>query len=330
MASEKSTAKKTLSVIGNIFIWLFIVFAVVVTVLAFASQNKEGVPTIGGKVILKVQTPSMEPIYKAGDMIVGTKMDTESARTLKVGDIITFMAEEYDATQGRLVDMLKTHKIIEVVTNENGVVEGFYTQGENKETNPEPDFLHDENGHNVYDAEGNPRYALADCQNVICYHGTVENPGTRIPVLGSVIDFLNTQMGFMICVVIPLALFFVLELISFIRKFVALKNDGKKQITAADEEEIKQRAVAEYLKQQAEKEAEAKAAEEKATEAEEAVESEAPAEEAPAEEAPAEEAPAEEAPAEEAPAEEAPAEEAPAEEAPAEEAPAEEEKKPEE
>ena len=36
----------------------------------------------------------------------------------------------------------------------------------------------------------------------------------------------------------------------FIRTFVKIKNEGKKMITAEDEEAIKQRAIEEYLKLQ--------------------------------------------------------------------------------
>ena len=61
-------------------------------------------------------------------------------------------------------------------------------------------------------------------------------------------------------------LFFIYELIVFIRKFLKVKNAGKKQITAADEEAIKQKAIEEYLKAQ---KAEADAAEDVKEKAEE-------------------------------------------------------------
>ena len=298
MESKKSNAKKVLGIIGNVLVWIFVVFAVVVTVLAFAAQaNADGIPSIGGKAILTVQTPSMEPTFKVGDIIIGTKLSTEEMRELKVGDIITYAAGDLD---GDGVRDLNTHRIVEVITGENGEV-SYRTKGD---------------GNAV--ADGTP----VSWQYVICKCAEKD----RIPALGSVLNFLQQPTGFLVVVVLPLVLFFVYELVVFFRKLYEVKNSGKKQITAADEELIRQRAVEEYIRQQQEQKAAAESAE--ATEATETTETptepeteEAPAEEAPVEETPVEEAPVEEAPAEEAPAEEAPAEEAPAEETSEEEAP---------
>lgn len=47
-------------------------------------------------------------------------------------------------------------------------------------------------------------------------------------------------------------LFFGYEVYAFIRMVLKMKNAGKKMISAADEELIKQRAIEEYLRQQKE------------------------------------------------------------------------------
>ena len=47
-------------------------------------------------------------------------------------------------------------------------------------------------------------------------------------------------------------LFFVYQLVMFIRTLISVRNDGKKVITVADEELIKQKAIEEYLRRQAE------------------------------------------------------------------------------
>ena len=72
--------------------------------------------------------------------------------------------------------------------------------------------------------------------------------GKKIGGLGSASTFLGSQLGFGLCILLPLALFFTYELVVFIRTVVKVKNDGKKMITAEDEEIIKQRAIEEYLK----------------------------------------------------------------------------------
>ena len=50
----------------------------------------------------------------------------------------------------------------------------------------------------------------------------------------------------------PLFLFFAYELFVFIKTLLTVKNEGKKVITAEDEELIKQRAIEEYLRRQQE------------------------------------------------------------------------------
>lgn len=269
MESGKSNVKKVLGIIGNVLIWVFVVFAVVVTVLAFAAQaNADGIPSIGGKAILTVQTPSMEPTFKVGDIIIGTKLSPEQMKDMKVGDIITYAAGDLD---GDGVRDLNTHRITEVITGEDGEV-SYRTKGDG----------------NIA-ADTTP----VSWQYVICKCTEKD----RIPALGSVLNFLQQPTGFLVVVVLPLVLFFVYELVVFFRKLYEVKNSGKKQITAADEELIRQRAIEEYIRQQqAQKEAEeaeSKSAEEAAAQetAEETLAEEASVEEAPAEETQTEEAP---------------------------------------
>jgi signal peptidase len=78
--------------------------------------------------------------------------------------------------------------------------------------------------------------------------------GAKLSGIGTVISFLQTSKGFLLCIVLPLLLFFLYELYRFIIAFINLKNNGKKQLTAAEEELIKQRAIEEYLRQKEEAE----------------------------------------------------------------------------
>ena len=60
-------------------------------------------------------------------------------------------------------------------------------------------------------------------------------------------NFLRTKKGFFICIVIPMAVFFLVELYKFIVTLIELK---KPELSEEDEEEIKKRAIEEYLAQQ--------------------------------------------------------------------------------
>ena len=67
--------KKILKIIGNVFLWLFVAFALVVTILAFAAQrNSDGIPSVGGRSYLTVQSESMSPLINKGDLIIVRKI----------------------------------------------------------------------------------------------------------------------------------------------------------------------------------------------------------------------------------------------------------------
>ena len=223
--TEKSPKKKrrVIGIIGNVLLWLFILFSVVITVFAFSAQsNSDGVPTIGGKVISPVLTPSMEPTIKKGDIILSRVLTEEEKNNLQVNQIISYKAD----LDGDGTPEVNTHRIVRVITGENGYIE-YKTKGDN----------------NL--AEDNFNVRPADIISVFD-----ENKDTRIPLLGSVISFLLTSTGFFIVIVIPLIIFFLVEIVLFVRKLIEVKNAGKKQITAEDEELIKQRAIEEYIRSQ--------------------------------------------------------------------------------
>ena len=247
MSSEKkaetSTAKKVLRIVGNVLIWIFIVFAALVTVLAFAAQSSsDGIPSIFGRSVLTIQSDSMSPTFNAGDIIIGKKLAPEEIRDLKVDDVITFKADLDGDGQAEL----NTHRIVEVQGTADSP--SFVTRGDNNIGNDSP----------------------VDFNYVVC-----KWTGTRIPGLGKVLDFLQTSTGFLVVIVIPLVIFFIYELIVFIRKFLKVKNAGKKQITAADEEAIKQKAIEEYLKAQQQSDDKAEEVKAEAEEAAEEVKAEA-------------------------------------------------------
>ena len=306
---KKSTAKRVVRVIVNIIIWLFIAFSVAVTILSFSAQSSaDGIPTIGGKVISPVLSDSMAPTFKKGDIILSTKLTDDEKADLKVGDIITFKAD----LDGDGNAEINTHRIVEVIVEDNSEFVQYKTAGDNNN-----------------DVVDNYNVAPADVISI-----WVEGENTRLPGLGNVIDFLLKPTGFLVCIVLPLIIFFIFEIVMFVRKLIEVKNSDKKQITAADEELIKQKAIEEYLRSQKEAGGDAEAAAEAAPEevkeaveeaaeaveeAAEAVEEAEPAEEE-AVEAPVEEAAEEVEEAVEAPVEEAVEEVEEAVEAPAEEA----------
>lgn len=227
---DKTQAKKIGSIILNVLVWAFLVFATLVTVLTFVSLNaKDGVPSLFGKSFVSVQSGSMdgdrEGSFKQGDMLIVTKITADEAYDLEEGMIITYRAPIDIDGDGQTGD-INTHRIISKRTTEGGIV--FYqTQGD-----AEP-------------AEDN--YELRYTDIVAIYDGH-----SRLSGVGAAADFLKSSLGFFLIVVLPMALFFIYEVYNLIK--ILMENKLKKAtatVSAETEEEIKRRAIEEYLAQQA-------------------------------------------------------------------------------
>ena len=83
--------KKIIKVVLNVVIWVVIVLAACLTLITFTSREK-GVSKIFGYVPLDIQSDSMEPTIKNGDLIITKSHDGKS--DLKEGDIIAFFVVE--------------------------------------------------------------------------------------------------------------------------------------------------------------------------------------------------------------------------------------------
>ncbi len=230
----KEKLKKIGGIALNVVLWAFVIFSVVITVVAVsANANKKNVPTLGGNCYLSVLSDSMNAEkpewvnadkpsgFKKGDLIIGHYIaeDDEAKAQLEVGDIITF---EYDINGNGQFESgeYDTHRIKEITAD------GYYiTQGDNSE------------------------YNHGGTETVSPVRVIAVYTGKKLHVVGSILSELSSFRGFGLFIVLPLALFFGYELFVFIKTMLSLKNEGKKTITAADEELIKQRAIEEYLRQ---------------------------------------------------------------------------------
>lgn len=225
---KSSKLRKVLSVIGNVVLWVFVAFAVFMTILVLSSQgNKNEIPNFLGKSFITIQSNSMDPTFKAGDLIIGDVLTDDQKKELQKGDVITFYAD----LNGDGVNELNTHRIVDKYEKSGYIY--YVTKGDNPTSNP-----------------------INDKDPVISQYALAKYTGTRVPGVGTVINFLQSSVGFLVVIVIPLVIFFLYELYSFIMQVRRLK--GKKTISQADEEEIKRRAVEEYMRQKEEQEEEIK------------------------------------------------------------------------
>ena len=76
--------KKGLKIVGNILLWLFVVIAVFMTIIAFSStKNQNGVAVIFGRMPITILSESMDPTLKKGDLIISHELSAEEKGTLK-------------------------------------------------------------------------------------------------------------------------------------------------------------------------------------------------------------------------------------------------------
>ena len=207
--------KKVVGIVINVILWLFVVFAALTTVVVFTGTSNNGVGNLFGYMPFSIQTQSMEPTIKAGDVVIGKEVDFN---TLKEGDIITYWTTVDEQK------ILNTHRITKVISNGKGSVPSFKTKGDNNQIEDE--------------------YTVATADIVAKYN-------SKISGLGKAVDLLETQKGFFICIVLPLILFFLYQLYHFIKVIVTVKQENA-GLSKEDEEELKKKAVEEYLAKQKE------------------------------------------------------------------------------
>lgn len=165
----------------------------------------------------------MEPTIRTGDMIVGTVISAEEKAELQEGDIITYFID----LNGDGTKELNTHRIVE--KRVAGETYTFRTKGDNPNSYSDHDV---DDGYNV------------GIDDILC---TWKQGDTQIAGLGAVIGFLQSSLGFLLIVIIPLVLLFVYEIVRLIVMIVKIKGkEGNKEISEAEKEEIRRRAIEEY------------------------------------------------------------------------------------
>ena len=200
---------------------IIVAVAAFVTILSLSNQ-KDDVPSIFGYTAFSIQSDSMEDEIMTGDFILGKKCDPNE---LKEEDIISFFTVN---NEGRI--FINTHRIIDIEETSDGRI--FTTKGDNE---LEPDLR------KVYEGDIVSKYS-----------------GFRIPLLGYVITFLTSQLGFFLCIVLPVLLYTLWQLFILIKvvmnnqKIKIMEEVNNKQTS----EEEKQAIIAEYLAQQKAKEEE--------------------------------------------------------------------------
>ncbi len=242
----KDKMKNLLNILLDILIVLFMVFSVFVLVVALTQKTEEPggrVSSIFGYSLRSIVSESMEPynmdgttyedenaFYK-GDLLICKLTDEDT--TYEVGDVALFwMPMHMDGTQGEWIGsdnfVLTAHEIVRIEPDAEGNLL-YYTQGLNKMTN--------------YDEDRLPK---TEDELLAKYDGT------KISGFGNVTTFVQTGLGFFLCIILPIAIFVIIQTIRVIRNFIAYKAQKAEVAVASGAltEEQKRLIAEEYLKQQ--------------------------------------------------------------------------------
>lgn len=201
--------KKVLRIGANVIAWIVLIFALLITIIVFSSGRNNGVANLFGFIPMTVESDSMKPTFSKNDLIICKEID--DLNSLKEGDVITF----WTVIDGRRVK--NTHRIVSVNAGEGS--RSFVTRGDNNDVD-----------------DTSPAYA----SDIIAKWTDVKIAG-----VGKFMNFLRTKKGFFICILIPMAIFFLFELYKFIVTLIEVKRPEPAE--QLDEEEIKRRAIEEYL-----------------------------------------------------------------------------------
>lgn len=126
LTPKQKKIQTALNWVVNILCILIIVFALVLSVVTIAqTTDSDNLPHLGKNYFLAVKSDSMSGTFEVGDMIVAKQVTSDQAKTLEVGQVITFRQIMGQTT------IINTHRIVDIIIAENGTVQ-YRTQGDNE------------------------------------------------------------------------------------------------------------------------------------------------------------------------------------------------------
>ncbi|MGN7401531.1 signal peptidase I SipW [Cytobacillus praedii] len=190
--------RKARKILSSILTAILFINLVVMAILVISSKASGGEPQIFGYQLKSVLSGSMEPTFLTGAIIAVQPLEGEEKRSLKEGDVITFVDSE---------ERLITHRVI-----------GIKTSGE----------------HVMYETKGDNNNA-ADIDPVLSDNVQAIYSEFTIPYIGYFIDFAQSKEGSAILLITPGLLLLVYAAFSIYQGLKEL--DPKKKNTDVDTEE---------------------------------------------------------------------------------------------
>ena len=233
-----------LKIFANVLFYLFLVTVTLFSIANIRGENKnDKIPNVFGTGYLTVLSNSMmgdnEDSFEAGDLIIVKTATEKRIEKLEVGDIVTFFDYSLSREDG-VGNALNSHRIIFI--DKTTSTTKYYLAGDAfvKSVGLEVDKITKESAEDLYD--NNTR------DNIQCVTDA-EIKGiysSKISGLGNTIIFINEH--FVVCIIIPVALFFALEVGLFIYHLMKMREEKlklelekTKSESSEDEEALKER-----------------------------------------------------------------------------------------
>jgi len=231
---NKNNRKNGLNLALNIAFYVVLGVVAIYSLVALFSTQQYNSTSVFGISSLSVQSASMSGTFEEGDLIfVRTNVVTDD---LAVGDVITYRMQL--EVEGENVTVFNSHRIVEIVTYDDGNTYWFRTKGD---ANATPDVD-----------------AVFENDVIGVWTGSVW--GGAGAFVDGLVGFLKSPTGFFIFIVLPCFAFLVYEVV----KFVRVVSDYNVQKAVGDKDQLRAEALAAA---RAELEAERKAQEEAAKKA---------------------------------------------------------------
>ena len=215
--------KTIVNTIINILIVVVLITSLLIAVMALTSKAN-GVSTIFGHTIQTIQSDSMKggspdgyggKDFGNGDLMIAKSTKDDPKAEYEKGDIVTFVVEDAEGNHAYIV-----HRIVDYITDKSGE-RTYQTWGDNREVSEVPDQL------------DKSEYILGDDFVSVYYKDGYE--GTIIKGAGGFLDYLRSQQGFFLVVLLPMIIFFMYELVRVVLNATSYRK--------AKADEIKQEAV---------------------------------------------------------------------------------------
>ena len=199
---KRNNSKIIVRIVLDVVLVFAIVFGIGVSVMTFTANDNEGVPSLFGYIPVSVLSNSMEGTadgFNQGDLLFVEQIEDARTAELVVGDVITFW--DFNIVPGTRV--LNSHRIVSILGSGSGL--RFETRGDN------------------------PEIGLDETE-ITTYSLVVgKYTNTKVPFLGAIINFMQSSLGFFLCIVLPILVLFLFEGVNLVKVIVENKHDTTKE-----------------------------------------------------------------------------------------------------